>query len=127
MIDFFVMIARFFAAIWRSIRREPQARAIFIFVIIMLVSGTIFFVEVEHWNWVDGLYYCVLTLATVGTGDFVPHTTFGKIFTVIYIFMGIGAFVAAARIIAQHAMDQAHESPFDKIREKFGRHRKDDK
>jgi len=123
MIDFFVMIARFFAAIWRSIKREPQARAVFIFVIIMLLSGTIFFAEVEHWDWIDALWYCVMTLSTVGTGDFVPHTTFGKVFTIIYIFMGIGAFVAAARIIAQHAMDQANESPFDKIREKFGKHK----
>lgn len=119
MADFFIMIARFFAALWRSIRREREARAVFIFIIVILLSGTIFFVEVEHWGWIDALYYCVLTLATVGTGDFMPHTDFGKIFTIIYIFMGIGAFLAAARIIARHAMAQASESPFQKLREKF--------
>ncbi len=119
MADFFIMIARFFAALWRSIKREPAARAVFIFVIVILLSGTIFFVEVEHWDWVNALYYCVLTLATVGTGDFTPQTQIGKIFTIIYIFMGIGAFLAAARIIATHALAQASESPFKKIRDKF--------
>lgn len=121
MIEFFVMIARFFAALWRSIKREPQARAVFIFVIIMLVSGTIFFAEVEHWHWVDALWYCVMTLATVGTGDLTPHTDFGKLFSIVYIFMGIGTFLAAVRIIAQHALDQSEESPFEKLRAKFAK------
>jgi hypothetical protein len=119
MADFFIMVARFFAALWRSIKREPEARAVFIFVILILLSGTIFFVEVEHWQWLDALYFCVTTLTTVGSGDFMPHTEIGKIFTIIYIFMGIGAVLAAARIIATHAVAQATESPFKKFRDTF--------
>jgi len=119
MADFFIMIARFFAALWRSIKRERDSRAVFVFVIIILLSGTIFFMEVEHWNWLDALYFCVTTLTTVGSGDFMPHTEIGKIFTIIYIFMGIGAVLAAARIIARHAMAQANESPFKKFADQF--------
>lgn len=113
------MIARFFAALWRSIKREPEARAVFIFVIILLLSGMLFFMEVEHWHWLDALYFCVTTLTTIGSGDFMPHTDIGKIFTIIYIFMGIGVVLAAARIIARHAMAQATESPFKKFTDKF--------
>lgn len=119
MADFFIIIARFFAAFWRSIKRERAARAVFIFVILILLSGMFFFSEIEHWSLLDSLYYCVLTLATVGTGDFTPHTGLGKIFTIIYLFMGLGAVLAAAQIIAKHAIAQSTESPLQKIRDRF--------
>jgi voltage-gated potassium channel Kch len=45
---------------------------------------------VEHFKWIDSYYFSVITLATVGYGDFVPHTNFGKIFTTFYIFIGVG-------------------------------------
>lgn len=79
----------------------------------------LFFSEIEHWSLLDSLYYCVLTLTTVGTGDFMPVTTLGKVFTIIYVFMGIGAVLAAARILAQHAIAQSTESPLQKIRDRL--------
>lgn len=117
MIDFFVMIARFFMAIGSSLKREPQARALLAFVILILVSGTIFFVEVEHWSIIDALYYCVTTLTTVGSGELRPHTDIGKIFTIIYLFMGVGAVLAALQLIYRHALHDDKKTPFDKIRE----------
>ncbi|HSE60916.1 MAG TPA: potassium channel family protein [Candidatus Saccharimonadales bacterium] len=118
MIDFFVMIARFFRAVWRSLKRERAARALLAFVILILLSGTIFFVEVEHWSPIDALYYCVTTLATVGSGELRPHTDMGKIFTVVYIFMGVGAVVATLQLIARHALADEHEA-FSKIGKKL--------
>ena len=32
----------------------------------------------------------MVTLATVGYGDFAPHTAFGELFTTFYIFVGVG-------------------------------------
>jgi ABC-type microcin C transport system permease subunit YejB len=62
--------------------------------IITLVSGTIFYHYVEKWSWLDSYYFCVVTLATVGYGDFVPKTIPGKIFTTFYIFAGVGIITA---------------------------------
>lgn len=118
MIDFFVMIARFFVAIGQSLKHERSARALLTFVILLLVSGTVFFVEVEHWSIVDALYYCVTTLTTVGSGELRPHTDIGKIFTVIYLFMGVGAVLATLQLISKHAL-KGDESAFDKIKARF--------
>ncbi len=62
--------------------------------LLTLSIGTVVYHEVEHFNWVDAYYFSVITLATVGYGDFTPHTTFGKIFTTFYIFIGVGIITA---------------------------------
>lgn len=38
----------------------------------------------------DSLYFSVITLTTVGYGDFSPQTPGGKIFTMIDILVGLG-------------------------------------
>jgi voltage-gated potassium channel len=125
MIDFFVMIARFFVAIGQSLKHEPSARALLTFVILLLISGTIFFVEVEHWSILDALYYCVTTLTTVGSGELRPHTDLGKIFTIIYLFMGVGAVLATIQLISKHALKH-DETAFDRIKARFKPGKKQD-
>lgn len=56
----------------------------------LLVLGTIVYHYVEHFHWLDAYYFSTVTLATVGYGDYVPKTAFGKIFTTFYIFFGVG-------------------------------------
>ncbi len=64
-----------------------------------IAIGTVFYHIVEKWSWLDSVYFCVVTLATVGYGDFVPTTPLGKLFTIFYIIVGISIFVALARAI----------------------------
>ena len=59
-----------------------------------LVGGTIFYHFIEHWSWVNAYYFCVITLTTIGYGDIVPKTDFGKIFTTFYALIGIGIITA---------------------------------
>ena len=61
---------------------------------IMLGTGTVVFHYVEGWKWLDSFYYCVITLASVGYGDFTPHTDIGNIAAIIYIMTGLGTFLA---------------------------------
>ena len=67
----------------------------------VLGIGTVFYRFVEGWSWLDSLYFCVITLATVGYGDFFPQTPLGKIFTMVYIFIGIGLLVAVFNQLAE--------------------------
>ena len=80
--------------------RDPQFRALLALYGALLVVGTVFYVRAEGWSVLDALYFCVVTLATVGYGDFAPRTTFGKVFTIVYILIGAGVFVVLAAELA---------------------------
>ena len=68
---------------------KHQARILLLSVIIVLSTGTIFYHIVEKWTWLNSLYFCVITLATIGYGDFTPTKDISKIFTMGYVFVGI--------------------------------------
>ncbi len=69
------------------------------FAIFFIVFGAAFYHHVEHLKWLDSFYFTVITLATVGYGDIVPHTDAGKVFTMFYVFVGIVIFLVLARIV----------------------------
>lgn len=62
------------------------------FLIILVIISTLFFHEVEGWDYLNSYYFTVVTVATVGYGDFTPKTDVGKIGATILIFIGIGLF-----------------------------------
>lgn len=86
---FFILIYRFFRSIWGGLK-DKDFRALFFWVLGILAMGTWFYARVEHWSVLDALYFSVTTLTTVGLGDLSPKTDAGKIFTIIYIFVGLG-------------------------------------
>ena len=93
MLSLTVNLIRLLSAVGRS-WKNPTFRAGFILAMLILLSGTVFYRTVEGWSWIDALYFSVTTISTVGLGDLSPQTDFGKLFTVVYIFVGVGVFVA---------------------------------
>ncbi|SLN59448.1 voltage-gated potassium channel [Roseovarius gaetbuli] len=93
MLSFAITFARLLKAIVRS-WSVPMFRASFALAILILLSGTLFYHTIEGWSWIDALYFSVTTISTIGLGDLSPRTDFGKLFTIIYIFVGVGVFVA---------------------------------
>lgn len=73
--------------------KDPQFRSLFALVGIVLAFGTIVYHNIEGWGWLDSLYFSVITLTTIGYGDLSPSTDMGKIFTIMYVFMGLGVLV----------------------------------
>lgn len=98
MVSFLVAVFRLLRAVFHKLR-DPEFRTILILIAILLISGTVFYSSVEGWEWFDSLYFSVITLSTIGYGDFSPKTTFGKAFTMVYVFVGIGLFIAIIRHI----------------------------
>ena len=76
--------------------RNPEFRALLIVYGVLLAIGTGFYSRVEGWSVLDAMYFCVLTLATVGFGDLTPRTPLGRAFTIVYVLIGTGVFVGVA-------------------------------
>jgi hypothetical protein len=92
----------------RAIRRgagDPEFRALAVLVLFLLFVGTAFYHQAEGWSFVDSFYFSAVTLATVGYGDLHPTTDVAKIFTVIYIFTGIGVLVAFVERMARNLVE----------------------
>lgn len=84
-------------AIFRPIRslflldvlRDRGSRPVLFYTLLTLLLGTLVYHWLEGWNFLDALYFSVISLATIGYGDFVPTTQFGRAFTIIYVINGI--------------------------------------
>jgi len=93
MSSFLLTLARFMRAFVRGLK-DAEFRALLFVLVGLLVSGTIFYSTVEGWGILDSLYFCVTTLATIGYGDLHPTTPLSKVFTMFYIILGVGVFIA---------------------------------
>ena len=76
--------------LYRDMLKQPETRALLVMALVVLLTGVVFYTNVEHWTLVNAIYFCVVTLGTVGYGDITPTTDAGKIFTVFYILFGLG-------------------------------------
>ena len=91
----------FFTIIW-SFLRDDNYRKLLITTFGIILIGTIIFHKIEGWSIIDAMYFTVITLTTVGYGDFSPQTTGGKIFAIVYIFVGIGIILNFIQVAFEH-------------------------
>ena len=86
-------------AIW-SLRHDPQFAALSRLAVIAIAGGTGFYSLVEGLRLVDAFYFSVMTLTTVGYGDFAPKSGVGKLFTAVYALVGVGILLAFVTTVA---------------------------
>jgi hypothetical protein len=108
MIAFFTTLRTFVVAIRRGLS-DPQFRALAFLVVVLLVSGTVFYWRFEDWSLLDSLYFSVITLTTVGYGDLAPTSAPTKTFTIVYVLLGLGILVSFLSIVAGHAVEARME------------------
>ena len=96
----FAAMTAFIRELW-NLFKEPKYRAILVWLLGILLVGTVFYHLVEGWSWLDSFYFSVITLSTVGYGDFSPTMAISKLFTVVYIFLGISIFVSFASMLTK--------------------------
>jgi hypothetical protein len=84
--------------------REPEARGALRSAALLLATGIVFYMLIEHWTFVDSLYFCVTTLTTVGFGNPAPTTDAGKLFTVFFVLSGVGMFLAVINGVGRAAV-----------------------
>jgi hypothetical protein len=73
---------------------DPQSVPVFIWAGMALLIGVLTYHWLEGWSVLDSLYFCVVTLSTIGFGDLTPTTPLAKGFTILYVINGIGILLA---------------------------------
>lgn len=66
-----------------------------LFLLVLIVVGTVVYMGLEAMTVTDALYMTVITITTVGFGEVVSLSSAGRVFTIMLIFMGVGAATSA--------------------------------
>ena len=72
-----------------SFLKDKSYRSLLFTTNFFIALGTVTYHFIEGWSWLDSLYFSVITLTTIGYGDFSPQTDLGKMFTSVYIVIGV--------------------------------------
>ena len=73
------------------------------------LAGGVFYKYVEGWDSLTCIYFQVVTMTTVGYGDFSPTTTGSRIFTILYIFTGIAIVGRIVNDFAEYVVEYAEK------------------
>ena len=79
---------------WRSRKEQLNFAKKIAPTIVYLFVGVVAYLHLEGWPALDSIYFCCVTMTTVGYGDLGPTTALSTVFTAVMILVGI-AFVFA--------------------------------
>ncbi|KAM4663521.1 potassium channel subfamily K member 1-like [Discoglossus pictus] len=78
----------------------------FLCVLFFLIPATVFNIVEGNWDYIDALYFCFISLTTVGLGDFVPGEQSGqrmpdlyKLFVTCYLLLGLVAVLLIVEVM----------------------------
>ena len=95
----FIRFGRAVKASWK----DSEFKGLVFLVCAILAAGTVVYHMLEGWRYIDSFYFSAMTLTTVGSGNFVPTHDATKIFTVVYVFLGVGIIIGFINTLAKHA------------------------
>ncbi len=108
-----VIIYKLIENVLRLILKPARSRLFLASLIVMalaLISATAFYLaEKDAWasrgeelTFAKALYWSIITMATVGYGDIVPHTGIGRLIAAFTSIFGIAAYSLLIAIVAEH-------------------------
>lgn len=74
----------------------------------LLILGTTTYHALEDWTWIQSFYFSVVTLTTVGYGDLAPSNDGSRLFTSVYILVGVGIAITFLTIMGNKYVSTAH-------------------
>jgi hypothetical protein len=77
--------------------------------LIWLFVGSSAYVWFEDWSYADSFYFSVVTLTTIGLGDFVPGTSAGVTFHYFYCVIGLGLIALLLTAVGEY-LSAKHEA-----------------
>ncbi|MFO7769408.1 MAG: potassium channel protein [bacterium] len=87
------------------LRSSHPVRTLLIILVLLLGAGTLGYMLVEGWPFLDSLYMTVITMATVGFGEVHDLTPAGEVFTIFLIFLGVAMVGLAVSSLGQMVVE----------------------
>ncbi|CAA7014438.1 unnamed protein product [Microthlaspi erraticum] len=91
---------------------KPIVKQAVALLIVYLTLGVLFFYLNRHsyvakhtHPVVDGLYFCIVTMCTIGYGDITPDSTVTKMFSVMFVLVGFGFIDILLSGMVSHVLD----------------------
>lgn len=108
----------FFIRTLISFLKDEEYRDLLVTTILILILGTFVYHYLEGWSYIDSLYFSIVTLTTIGYGDFSPQTDGGKLFTILYIVIGIGMILSFVNTVQHHYTSMKHKEKREILKNK---------
>lgn len=87
---------------------DPLVWPSLVVIVIWLGIGTVAYMLFEGWSALDALYFTVVTLSTVGYGDVSPQSAAGKLFTIVFILIGVATLAMLLNGIVHRRLELIH-------------------
>ena len=102
-------LGRFIIHIAGILWHKEAFRGLSFITLTTIASGTMIYhaFEPSITTWVDAYYFTIITLTTVGYGDMGPTTPFMKLFTTVYVFIGLGIIAGLIGLIGETVIEDA--------------------
>lgn len=87
-------------------KEKARVKRKLFYAIVLLLTVYIVAIEVYHftegWSWEDSIFFATQTITTVGYGDMVPQSYFGRLFTIPLMLVGIAVGLYAVYAIQDY-------------------------
>jgi hypothetical protein len=80
------------------------------FLVLYCLFSALIFRRLEGWTYFRALWFCFITLATIGYGDTAPTTSGSKIFFCFYALLGSGTIALLLGFVGQAVSDRVSQS-----------------
>ena len=104
-------VIRFIFRFARLLWRKEEIRGLLMLTLITIFLGSWFYYQFEPTitTWLDSYYFTVITLTTIGYGDFSPTKPITKLFTTIYVFIGLGIIAGLVGLVGETIIEDANK------------------
>lgn len=122
MISFVLTVKRLLKGLLIAVKNKEFLSLLSTLLLINL-SGVLFYTKLEGWSYLDAIYFSWVSLipSSIDIG-FAPESSLGKVFTMIYLVVGVGVMIGLLGVMAKAIINYDKEETI--IREQIMKRKK---